>query len=172
MGQPKPLFVFLDLFKQTSSQFLQQIYVKKCPFSIQCQDLNPWPSECESLPITTRPGLSPCAEYVIAGFYLQTNSNLNGMECFSNPSLKLHSFSKYSVADHWQLYKGSSRLDYTTYLLQPAMEGYKLEKFAFFSATCNRPPHCQSAADCSWCAWALEAKKVVEPFLIENVTID
>ena len=28
-----------------------------CPSSIQCQNLNPWPSEHESPPITTRPGL-------------------------------------------------------------------------------------------------------------------
>ena len=46
-------FIF-DLFKQTI-QFLQQIYVKKCPFSIRCWDLNPRPPERESLPITTRP---------------------------------------------------------------------------------------------------------------------
>ena len=51
-------FIF-GLFKQTSLQFLQQIYVKKCPSSIQYQKSNPWPSERESLPITTRPGLPP-----------------------------------------------------------------------------------------------------------------
>ena len=51
-------FIF-GLFKQTSLQFLQQIYVKKCPSSMQCQDSNPRPSDCESLPITTRPGLPP-----------------------------------------------------------------------------------------------------------------
>ena len=31
---------FFGLFNQTL-QFLQQIYVKKCPSSIQCQDSNP-----------------------------------------------------------------------------------------------------------------------------------
>ena len=45
-------FIFY-LFNQTSLQFLQQIYVKKCPSSIWCWDSNPQPSECESLPITT-----------------------------------------------------------------------------------------------------------------------
>ena len=57
MGQPRPLFRLISvIFKQTV-QFLQQIYVKKCPFSIRCRDLNPRPTERESLPITTRPGL-------------------------------------------------------------------------------------------------------------------
>ena len=60
MGQPRPLFHFIfGLFKQTSSQFLQQIYVKKCPSSIRCRDSNPQPSERESLPFTTRPELPP-----------------------------------------------------------------------------------------------------------------
>ena len=48
-------FIF-SLFKQTM-KFLQQINVKKCPSSIQHLDLNPWPLERETSPITTRPGL-------------------------------------------------------------------------------------------------------------------
>ena len=56
MGNPRPLFHFFCLFKQTL-QFLQQINVKKCPSSIQCWDLNTQPSEHESHPITTRPVL-------------------------------------------------------------------------------------------------------------------
>ena len=59
-NRPTPasfLFIF-GLFNQTL-QFLQQIYVKKCPSSIRYRDLNPWPSERESPPITTRPGLPP-----------------------------------------------------------------------------------------------------------------
>ena len=50
-------FIF-GLFKQTV-QFLQQIYVKKCPSSIWCRDSNSQPSEREYPPITTRPGLPP-----------------------------------------------------------------------------------------------------------------
>ena len=58
MGQPQPLFRFIfGLFKQTSLQFLQQLYAKKCPSSIQCWDSNPQSLERESIPITTRPGL-------------------------------------------------------------------------------------------------------------------
>ena len=54
MGQPRPLLSFIfGLFKQTSLQFLQQIYVKKCPSSIQCRDSNPQPLEHASPPITT-----------------------------------------------------------------------------------------------------------------------
>ena len=51
-------FIF-GLFNQTSLQFLKQIFVKKCPSSIQCRDSNPRPLEHESPPITTRPGLPP-----------------------------------------------------------------------------------------------------------------
>ena len=54
-------FIF-GLFKQTI-QFLQQIYVKKCPSSIWCRDSNPRPLERESLPIATRPGLPPLHYY-------------------------------------------------------------------------------------------------------------
>ena len=46
------------LFKQTLKCF-QQINVKKCPSSIRCGDANPRPSEHESPPITTSPGLPP-----------------------------------------------------------------------------------------------------------------
>ena len=60
MGQPRHLLSFIfGLFKQTSLHFMHQIYVKKCPSSLQCRDLNPWPLEHESPPITTRPGLLP-----------------------------------------------------------------------------------------------------------------
>ena len=59
MGQPRPLFrLSLAFFKQTSLQFLQQI-CEKGPSSIRCRDLNPRPSERESLPITTRSELPP-----------------------------------------------------------------------------------------------------------------
>ena len=64
MGQPRPLLsLIFVLVKQTSLQFLQQIYVEKCPSSIRCRDSNPRPLEHESPPITTRPGLPPSFIY-------------------------------------------------------------------------------------------------------------
>ena len=54
---PASFLLIFGLFKQTL-QFLQQIYVKKCPSCIQCRDSNPWPSLRESLPITTRQGFT------------------------------------------------------------------------------------------------------------------
>ena len=51
------LFIF-GLFKQ-AMQILQQINVKKCPSSIRCRDQNSQPSNYESPPLTTRPGLPP-----------------------------------------------------------------------------------------------------------------
>ena len=44
------------LFKQTTKN-LQQINVKKCPSSIRLLDLNSQPSDYESPPLTTGPGL-------------------------------------------------------------------------------------------------------------------
>ena len=58
IGHSRSLFVYFRPFKQTLL-FLQQIYVKKCPSSIWCWDSNPQPSEHESPPITTSPGLPP-----------------------------------------------------------------------------------------------------------------
>ena len=70
MGQPRPLLSFIfGLFKQTSLQFLQQIYVKKCPSSIRCWDSNPWPLECEFPPITTRPGLPPFFDVFVSALF-------------------------------------------------------------------------------------------------------
>ena len=54
---PASFFVYFRLFKQTL-QFLQQIYVTKCPSSIRFWDLNPQPSG-QSPPITNGPGLLP-----------------------------------------------------------------------------------------------------------------
>ena len=65
VGQSRPLFHLFSVFFKQTLQFLQQIYVKKCPSSILCRDSNPQPSERESLPITTRPGLLPCTKFLL-----------------------------------------------------------------------------------------------------------
>ena len=65
--------LFLVFYKQISLQFLQQIYVKKCPSSIRCQDSNPQPSEHEFPPLTTWPGLPPLPIYLIHGHFRSTN---------------------------------------------------------------------------------------------------
>ena len=66
MGQPRPLFVYFRLFKQTL-QFLQQINVKKCLSSIRRWDLNSQPSDYVSSPLTTRPGLPPVCLLLVKG---------------------------------------------------------------------------------------------------------
>ena len=63
--------LFFGLFKQTV-QFLQQIYVKKCPSSIRCRDSNSQPSEREYPPITTRPGLPPSKLWIFYGIPILT----------------------------------------------------------------------------------------------------
>ena len=52
-------FVYFRLFHKQTITFLQPINLKKCPSSKRCWDSNPRPSEHESHPITTRPGLPP-----------------------------------------------------------------------------------------------------------------
>ena len=59
MGQPRPLFHLFSSFFNQISQFLQQINVNKCPYSIRCRDSNSRPLKHESPPITTRPRLPP-----------------------------------------------------------------------------------------------------------------
>ena len=59
MGQTWPLFhLFLSL-KTHITNFTTKTYVKKYLSRIRCRDSNPQPSDRESLPITTRPGLLP-----------------------------------------------------------------------------------------------------------------
>ena len=48
-ANPGLFLVYFRLFKQTL-EFLQQIYVKKCPFSIRRRDSNPQLSDYKSLP--------------------------------------------------------------------------------------------------------------------------
>ena len=58
MGQPRPLFCLFSVFSNKHHYNFYNKYIwKKCPSSIRCRDSNPQPSYCESLPITTRPGL-------------------------------------------------------------------------------------------------------------------
>ena len=64
MGQPRPIFVYFRLFKQTL-QFLQQINVKKCP--PRRWDSNSQPSDYVSSPLTTRPGLPPVCLLLVKG---------------------------------------------------------------------------------------------------------
>ena len=66
MGHDRPLYLF-GLFKQTI-QILQQIHVKK--MFIQHPDSNSWPSEYESPPLTTRPGLPPRVVLILSPHFI------------------------------------------------------------------------------------------------------
>ena len=57
MVHPRPLFRLFSVFFKQTIQILQHINVEKCSSSIRCWDSNSQPSECESPPLTTRPGL-------------------------------------------------------------------------------------------------------------------
>ena len=56
---PGLFFVYFKSLQTNINTILQQKYVKICPSSIRHWDSNPRPSECESPPITTRPGHLP-----------------------------------------------------------------------------------------------------------------
>ena len=58
MGQPRPLFHLFLVFSTNITAFTTN-KCEKCPSSIWRRESNPRPLECESLPITTRPGLPP-----------------------------------------------------------------------------------------------------------------
>ena len=57
-ANPGLFFVYFRSF-QTNITIFTTIICEKCPSSIPCRDSNSRPSERESLPITTRPGLPP-----------------------------------------------------------------------------------------------------------------
>ena len=58
MGQPRPLFRLFSSF-QTNITILTTNKCEKCPSSIWRRDLKSQPSDYESPPLTTRPGLPP-----------------------------------------------------------------------------------------------------------------
>ena len=64
IGQPRPLFVYFQSFQTNIITIFTTNICEKCPSSIRCRDSNPRPSERESLPITTRPGLPPIRKIV------------------------------------------------------------------------------------------------------------
>ena len=69
MGQPRPLFRLFSVFSNKHHyNFYNKYMWKKCPSSIWCRDSNPRPSKCESLPITTRPGL-PQVDFNFVNFF-------------------------------------------------------------------------------------------------------
>ena len=62
MGHPRPLFHLFSVFSNKQYKFYYKLLWKICPSSIWHQDSNSQPSDCESPPLTTRPGLPPMSE--------------------------------------------------------------------------------------------------------------
>ena len=91
---PASFIIYFRSFQTNSTTILQQIPCEKCPFSIQCQDLNPWLLEHESPPITTRPGLPPIKFDIFATIDVELrltifNKGPNWYLAFSSPVSKL-----------------------------------------------------------------------------------
>ena len=62
MGKPRHVFHLFSSI-QPITNLTTNKYMKKCPSSIRCQDLNARPLDHDSLPITTRSGLLPSLHY-------------------------------------------------------------------------------------------------------------
>ena len=74
---PSPAsFTFIFALFQVNITNFKINQCEKCPSSIRCWDLNPWPSENKSPPITTKPGLSPSKGILFRAF----QSRLQGHE--------------------------------------------------------------------------------------------
>ena len=66
-ANPGLFFVYFLSFQTNIITICTKIRCEKCPNRIQCQDLNQQPLECESLPITTIPGLPPITDFFLWG---------------------------------------------------------------------------------------------------------
>ena len=72
LNGPTPAsFCLFSIFSNKQYNFTTNI-CEKCPCSIRCRDSNPQPSEHESLPITTRPGLPSNKKDFLASIVLCT----------------------------------------------------------------------------------------------------
>ena len=63
MDHPKPLFCLFLSFQTNITIFKTKKCVNVHPVYLHCWDKNPQPSDHESPPITTRPGLPPLFLY-------------------------------------------------------------------------------------------------------------
>ena len=104
MGRPRPLFHLFSSFQPHITNFTSNRYVKRCPSSIRCWDLNSRPLEHESPPITTRPGI----------FYLPTHLNTyawvpSGLKhCFEGIFyLSPYALVKVCKSSYFQIHPGS-----------------------------------------------------------------
>ena len=64
-ANPGLFFVYFLSFQTNIITICTKIRCEKCPNRIQCQDSNQQPLECESLPITTIPGLPPITDFFL-----------------------------------------------------------------------------------------------------------
>ena len=91
MGQPRSLLSFNFGLLRTNiiTNFTTNI-CEKCSSSIQCWDSNPRPSEHESPPITTRPGLPPWLTIVCGDVNPWNNPNqINLFQCSEVAGVKV-----------------------------------------------------------------------------------
>ena len=93
MGNPRPCFRIFGLFQTNINTIFTTNQCEKCPSSLGCWNLNPRPSDWESHPITTIPGLPPILS--INSYYML--STLNFCCCLGHRKMSFY-FSKLNLS--------------------------------------------------------------------------
>ena len=119
MGHPQPLFSSFQTF-----QCLQQIHSDQCPSSIRYWGSNPQPSEHESPPITTRPGLPPKSLHNLALTFLQDNiGHLYNVIKKMKRGKEAIAMAPEQTKTYMQAFSGWQRLNPKTKLGRPPPDG-------------------------------------------------
>ena len=91
---PFSFFVYFQSFQTNINTIFTTNQCEKCPSSIQYWDSNPRPLEHESSPITTRPGLRPWIEFLLAAVCLTTAEQGKGRGYFG-------SMNRENISSEW-----------------------------------------------------------------------
>ena len=76
-ANPGLFFIYFRSFQTIQYNFYNKS--KKCSFSIQRWDSNPWPFKHESSPITTRPGLPPLLKMLLLTWWINPKKTMRDM---------------------------------------------------------------------------------------------
>ena len=104
MGQPRPLFRLFSVFPNKHHYIFTTNICEKYLFIIRCWDSKTRPLECESPPITTRPGPDPIKIFLhifyATQFFMHSDwllKNFNQSECIKIVQGKIYAENLYSI---------------------------------------------------------------------------
>ena len=114
-ANPDLFFIYFRSFQTNIITIFITNICEKCPSSIQFQDSNPQPSERESLPISTRPGLPPYLSSCLALFNPSSQVKLLGLETLSVPmKISFQDFFKWAIHSLFFIYFQSFQTNFIT----------------------------------------------------------